>query len=226
MIIAIDGPAGSGKSSVAKIIAQKLQFRHINTGAMYRAVALKARQLKRDLDDEGAVAEVARKQNIEFIPGATGQAIVLDGEDVTSLLRSKQVDQDAAVVASLGEVRDILVAKQRDMGKTGSIVMEGRDIGTVVFPQAERKFFLDATPEERGKRRFQELQAKHQEVDVDTIIEQIRQRDEKDRNREVSPLIQAKDAIYIDTTNFKLEEVVEQILESIEQLHTKIINRK
>jgi cytidylate kinase len=104
--------------------------------------------------------------------------------------------------------------------------MEGRDIGTVVFPQAERKFFLDATPEERGKRRFQELQAKHQEVDVDTIIEQIRQRDEKDRNREVSPLIQAKDAIYIDTTNFKLEEVVEQILESIEQLHTKIINRK
>ncbi|VAX26382.1 Cytidylate kinase [hydrothermal vent metagenome] len=226
MIIAIDGPAGSGKSSVAKIIAQKLQFRHVNTGAMYRAVALKARQLNRDLGDEGQVAEVARKQNIEFIPGASGQAIVLDGEDVTSLLRSEQVDQDAAIVASLGEVREILVAKQRDMEKTGSIVMEGRDIGTVVFPQAERKFFLDATPEERGKRRFQELQAKHQEVDVDTIIEQIRQRDEKDRNREVSPLIQAKDAIYIDTTNFKLEEVVEQILESIEQLHTKIINRK
>lgn len=226
MIIAIDGPAGSGKSSVAKIIAQKLQFRHVNTGAMYRAVALKARQLNRDLGDEGQVAEVARKQNIEFIPGASGQAIVLDGEDVTSLLRSEQVDQDAAIVASLGEVREILVAKQRDMEKTGSIVMEGRDIGTVVFPQAERKFFLDATPEERGKRRFQELQAKHQEVDVDTIIEQIRQRDEKDRSREVSPLIQAKDAIYIDTTNFKLEEVVEQILESIEQLHTKIINRK
>jgi len=112
--------------------------------------------LNRELNDEDAVAEVARKQSIEFVPGARGQAIVLDGEDVTSLLRSKQVDQDAAIVASLGQVREILVAKQRDMGKIGSIVMEGRDIGTVVFPLADRKFFLDATPEERGKRRSQE----------------------------------------------------------------------
>ena len=137
---------------------------------------------------------------------------------MTSLLRSKQVDQDAAIVASLGEVREILVAKQRDMGATGSIVMEGRDIGTVVFPQAERKFFLDATPEVRGERRYQELRAKNQKVDLNTIVEQIRQRDEKDRNREVSPLVRAKDAIYIDTTNFKLEEVVEQILGWIEQV--------
>jgi cytidylate kinase len=218
MIIAIDGPAGSGKSSVAKIIANKLQFSHINTGAMYRAVALKAGQLNRDLGDEGAIADVARNQSIEFVPGAKGQTVVLDGEDVTSLLRSKQVDQDAAIVASLGEVREILVAKQRDMGATGSIVMEGRDIGTVVFPQAERKFYLDATPEERGKRRYEELQAKNQKVELDTIVEQIRQRDEKDRNREVSPLVRAKDAIYIDTTNFKLEEVVEQILGWIEQV--------
>jgi len=222
MIIAIDGPAGSGKSSVAKIIANKLQFSHINTGAMYRAVALKAGQLNKDLDDENAIAEVARNQGIQFVPGATSQAVILDGEDVTSLLRSKQVDQDAAIVASLGEVREILVAKQRDMGATGSIVMEGRDIGTVVFPQAERKFFLDATPEERGKRRYEELRAKNQKVDLNTIVEQIRQRDEKDRNREVSPLIRAKDAIYIDTTNFKLEEVVEQILGWIEQVPPKL----
>lgn len=222
MIIAIDGPAGSGKSSVAKIIANKLQFSHINTGAMYRAVALKAGQLNRDLGDEGAIAEVARNQSIQFVPGAKGQTVVLDGEDVTSLLRSKQVDQDAAIVASLGEVREILVAKQRDLGATGSIVMEGRDIGTVVFPQAERKFFLDATPEERGKRRYEELQAKNQKVDLNAIVEQIRQRDEKDRNREVSPLVRAKDAIYIDTTNFKLEEVVEQILGWIEQVPPKL----
>jgi len=222
MIIAIDGPAGSGKSSVAKIIANKLQFSHINTGAMYRAVALKAGQLNRDLGDEGAIAEVARNQRIQFVPGAKGQTVVLDGEDVTSLLRSKQVDQDAAIVASLGEVREILVAKQRDMGATGSIVMEGRDIGTVVFPQAERKFYLDATPEERGKRRYEELQANNQKVDLNTIVEQIRQRDEKDRNREVSPLVRAKDAIYIDTTNFKLEEVVEQILGWIEQVPPKL----
>jgi cytidylate kinase len=222
MIIAIDGPAGSGKSSVAKIIANKLQFSHINTGAMYRAVALKAGQLNRDLGDEGAIAEVARNQRIQFVPGAKGQTVVLDGEDVTSLLRSKQVDQDAAIVASLGEVREILVAKQRDMGVTGSIVMEGRDIGTVVFPQAEIKFYLDATPEERGKRRYEELQANNQKVDLNTIVEQIRQRDEKDRNREVSPLVRAKDAIYIDTTNFKLEEVVEQILGWIEQVPPKL----
>ena len=222
MIIAIDGPAGSGKSSVAKIIANKLQFSHINTGAMYRAVALKAGQLNRDLGDEGAIAEVARNQSIQFVPGAKGQTVVLDGEDVTSLLRSKQVDQDAAIVASLGEVREILVAKQRDMGATGSIVMEGRDIGTVVFPQAERKFYLDATPEERGKRRYEELQANNQKVDLSTIVEQIRQRDEKDRNRAVSPLVRAKDAIYIDTTNFKLEEVVEQILGWIEQVPPKL----
>ena len=222
MIIAIDGPAGSGKSSVAKIIANKLQFSHINTGAMYRAVALKAGQLNRDLGDEGAIAEVARNQSIQFVPGAKGQTVVLDGEDVTSLLSSKQVDQDAAIVASLREVREILVAKQRDMGATGSIVMEGRDIGTVVFPQAERKFYLDATPEERGKRRYEELQAKNQKVDLNTIVEQIRQRDEKDRNREVSPLVRAKDAIYIDTTNFKLEEVVEQILGWIEQVPPKL----
>jgi len=226
MIIAIDGPAGSGKSSAAKIIAQKMQFRHINTGAMYRAVAWKARKLQVDLDDEPGVAEIALKQNLQFVPGPDGQSVVADGEDVTHLLRNKTVDRDAAIVAALGEVREILVAKQRNMSKGGSIVMEGRDIGTVVFPQAERKFFLDATPEERGKRRFLELQAKNQEVDLDAIIEQVKRRDEKDRNRKVSPLVPAKDAICMDTTNLELEEVVEQIMEWIEQAPTQIKNRK
>jgi len=226
MIIAIDGPAGSGKSSVAKIIAQKMQFRHINTGAMYRAVAWKARKLEVDLSDEPRVAEVALNQSLQFVPGPEGQTVVVDGEDVTALLRSKTVDREAAIVASLGKVREILVAKQRDMGEGGSIVMEGRDIGTVVFPQAERKFFLDATPEERGKRRFLELQAKNQEVDLDAIIEQVKRRDEIDRNRKVSPLKPAKDAICIDTTNLDLEKVVNQIMEWIEQAPTQIINRK
>jgi CMP/dCMP kinase len=226
MIIAIDGPAGSGKSSAAKIIAQKMQFKHINTGAMYRAVALKARQLQVDLSDEARVVDVALRQNMQFVPGPKGQTVVVDGENVTSLLRSKRVDQDAAIVASLGKVREILVAKQREMGKGGSIVMEGRDIGTVVFPEAERKFFLDASPEERGKRRFLELQEKGQQVDLDTIIEQVRRRDEIDRNREVSPLKAAKDAICMDTTNLNLEEVVNQIMEWIEQAPTQIINRK
>ena len=226
MIVAIDGPAGSGKSSAAKIIAQKMQFRHVNTGAMYRAVAWKARQLQVDLNDETGVAEVALNQRLQFVPGPEGQTVVEDGEDVTALLRSKTVDRDAAIVASLGKVRDILVAKQRDMGKSGSIVMEGRDIGTVVFPQAERKFFLDATPEQRGKRRFLELQAKNHEVDLDTILDQIRRRDEIDRNRKVSPLKPAKDAICIDTTNLDLNEVVSQIMKWIEQEPIQFINRK
>lgn len=226
MIIAIDGPAGSGKSSAAKRVAQKMGFRHINTGAMYRAVAWNARQLQVDLSDEAGVAEVANKQDIAFVPGAEGQTVVVDGEDVTPLLRSKTVDRDAAIVASLGKVREVLVAKQQGMGATGSIVMEGRDIGTVVFPQAERKFFLDATPEERGKRRYLELQAKNQEVDLDSIVEQIKLRDEKDRSRKVSPLKPAKDAICMDTTNLNLEEVVNQIMEWIEQAPTQIINRK
>jgi len=226
MIITIDGPAGSGKSSAAKIIAQKMQFKHINTGAMYRAVAWKARQLKVDLSNETKVAEVALAQSIQFIPGLREQAVVADGQDVTRLLRSKTVDGDAAIVASLGKVREILVAKQREMGEGGSIVMEGRDIGTMVFPQAERKFFLDATPEERGGRRYLELQAENQKVNLDTIIEQIRQRDEIDRNRKVSPLKPAKDAIYMDTTNLDLNEVVNQIMGWIEQVPTQIINRK
>ena len=226
MIIAIDGPAGSGKSSAAKIVAQKMQFKHINTGAMYRAVAWRARQLKMDLSDEAGVAEVALNQDIKFVPGAEGQTVVVDGEDVTTLLRSKTVDRDAALVASLAKVRELLVAKQRKMGESGSIVMEGRDIGTVVFPEAERKFFLDATPEERGKRRYLELQAQNQKVDLDTIIEQVRRRDEKDRNRKVSPLKPAEDAICLDTTNLDLEEVVNQLMGRIEQAPTQIINKK
>ncbi|MDA0692709.1 MAG: (d)CMP kinase [Nitrospinae bacterium] len=212
MIIAIDGPAGSGKSSAAKIVAQKMQFRHINTGAMYRAVAWKAQQLGMTLDHEEDIAEVARNLNIQFIPGPEGQAVVVDEKDVTGLLRTKSVDQDAAIVASLGKVREILVASQRTMGKSGNIVMEGRDIGTVVFPEADKKFFLDATPEERGKRRYLELKAKNQAVDLDAIIEQVKLRDDKDRNRKVSPLKPAEDAICLDTTSLDLNEVVNHMM--------------
>jgi len=217
MIIAIDGPAGSGKSSAAKIIAQKTQFRHINTGAMYRAVAWKARQSGVDLNREEDVAGVAGNLKIEFIPGPEGQAVVVDGKDVTAFLRSKSVDRDAAIVASLGKVREILVASQRAMGRNGSIVMEGRDIGTVVFPKADKKFFLDASPEERGKRRYLELKTKNQAVDLGTVIEQVKQRDEKDRNRKVSPLKPAKDAICLDTTNLDLNEVVNQMMRWIQK---------
>ena len=212
MIIAIDGPAGSGKSSAAKIVAQKMQFMHINTGAMYRAVALKAQQLDMALENEEKIAGIAENLKIQFVPGHQGQSVMVDEKDVTNLLRSKSVDRDAAIVASLGKVRDILVASQREMGKSGNIVMEGRDIGTVVFPEADKKFFLDASPEERGKRRYLELKAKNQDVDLDAIIEQVRLRDNKDRNRKVSPLTPAKDAILLDTTSLDLNEVVNRMM--------------
>jgi CMP/dCMP kinase len=212
MIIAIDGPAGSGKSSAAKIIAQKMQFKHINTGAMYRAVAWKARQLGLPLDCEEDIAQIAGNLKIQFVPGPEGQSVVVDDQDVTGLLRSKSVDRDAAIVASLGKVREILVASQREMGKNGSVVMEGRDIGTVVFPEADKKFFLDASPEERGKRRYLELKAKNQAVDLDVIVEQVKLRDDKDRNRKVSPLKAAKDAICLDTTSLDLNEVVDNMM--------------
>ncbi len=220
MIIAIDGPAGSGKSSAAKIIAQKLQFKHINTGSMYRAVAWKAQQSEMALDNEENIAGVAGNLKIQFVPGPQGQSVIVDEKDVTDLLRTKSVDRDAAIVASLGKVRDILVASQREMGKSGNIVMEGRDIGTVVFPEADKKFFLDASPEERGKRRYLELKAKNQAVDLDAIVEQVKLRDEKDRNRKVSPLKPAEDAICLDTTSLDLNAVVNQMMSWIQKSPT------
>lgn len=212
MIITIDGPAGSGKSSAARIVAQKMQFRHINTGAMYRAVAWKAGRSGVDLNREEEVAKVAGNLDIRFVSVSGGQSVVVDGKNVTALLQDKTVDRNAAVVASHRQVREILVAKQREMGENGGVVMEGRDIGTVVFPDAEKKFFLGATPEERGKRRYLELKAKNQAVDLDTIVEEIRLRDDKDKNRKASPLKPAADAIRLDTTNMSLNDVVDQIM--------------
>lgn len=215
MIIAIDGPAGSGKSSVAIIIAQKLKYRYINTGAMYRAVAWKARQKGVDLRDQEQAAQVAGSINIEFVLGEESQKVIVDGEDITQLLKDEAVGADAAIVASQPKVREILTAKQRRMGQQGNIVMEGRDIGTVVFPDADKKFYFYADPVVRGKRRYLELQAKHRQVELEKIIEEIKQRDYEDTHREIAPLAQAKDAIYMDTTHLKIEEVVDRVVRHI-----------
>ncbi len=216
MIIAIDGPAASGKSSVAKIIARKLGFRHIETGAMYRAVAWKAQQLGLNLNEEAGVARMAEALDIELIPGPDGQTLRIDGRDVTPLLKSEGVGRGAATVAGLPRVREILVAKQQQIGARGNVVMDGRDIGTVVFPHADLKFFLDADAEERGRRRFQELKDKHPEIDLNSVIGQVRERDRDDRNRKVSPLVPAGDAIQIDTTRLDIDQVVNQIMRFIE----------
>jgi cytidylate kinase len=216
MIIAIDGPAGSGKSSVAKMIALRLRFKHIDTGAMYRAVAWKAGELGLNLADPDAVAAMAEKLDIKLFPGETGQKILVDGEDVTARLKTEAVGKGAATVAAQARVREILVAKQRAIGKNGGVVMDGRDIGTVVFPEADRKFFLDADPRERGRRRYEELKAANNPgVDLEAIIRQVIERDQEDRNRAVSPLKQADDAVLVDTTHLAIEDVVQRMIDMI-----------
>ncbi len=216
MIIAIDGPAGSGKSTVARIVANKLQIVHIESGAMYRAVAWRSLQEGVDLSDENAVAGVAQKINTTFVPGPDGQSVLVDGEEVTRLLKEEAISRAAAMVAAQPGVRDVLTVKQRELGVNGNLVMDGRDIGTVVFPQADKKIFLDADPGERGKRRYLELKAKNQDVDLNTIIEEVKKRDYEDRNRTISPLKPAEDAIQLDTTHLQINEVVDEVMRLIQ----------
>ena len=215
MIIAIDGPAGSGKSTVAKFIAKRLNYRYIDTGAMYRAVAWSAEKKDIDLSDEKAVGQWVTQLKIEFIADPEGQQVKVNGENATGLLKNEVVGRGAAKVAAQKRVREILVAKQQEIGQSGNVVMDGRDIGTQVFPNAELKFFMDADAEERGKRRYLELKGKNRDVDLKKIIAEIKQRDHEDRTRTISPLCLAKDAIKIDTTEFDIEEVIEKIMEQI-----------
>ena len=217
MIIAIDGPAGSGKSTVAKIVAEKLNFRYIDTGSMYRSVAWKSLEKNTALRDEDAVADIASKVKIELVPGKDGQLVFVDGENITDQLKVEEISRGAAIVAAQPMIREIMTTKQRKLGKQGKVVMDGRDIGTVVFPQADKKFFLDADPKERGRRRFIELKEKDQveNTDLSTIIAQIVQRDHEDRSRKIAPLKQAKDAMLIDTTHLSVDQVAEEIIKII-----------
>ncbi|MBC8282259.1 MAG: (d)CMP kinase [Nitrospinae bacterium] len=215
MIIAIDGPAGSGKSTIAKFIAKKLNYRYIDTGAMYRAVAWSAEKKGIELDDENAVGQWVKQLKIEFVTDPNGQQIRVNGEDATGLLKNEVVGRGAAKVAAQKRVRGILVAKQQEIGQAGNVVMDGRDIGTQVFPNAEVKIFMDADAEERGKRRYLELKSKGLDVDLENIIAEIKQRDHEDRTRAISPLLPAEDAIEVDTTKFSIEEVIDQVMEKI-----------
>ena len=217
MIIAIDGPAGSGKSTVAKIVAEKLNFRYIDTGSMYRSVAWKSLEKNTALRDEDAVADIASKVKIELVPGKDGQLVFVDGKNITDQLKVEEISRGAAIVAAQPMIREIMTTKQRKLGKQGKVVMDGRDIGTVVFPQADKKFFLDADPKERGRRRFIELKEKDQvkNTDLPTIIAQIVQRDHEDRSRKIAPLKQAKDAMLIDTTHLSVDQVAEEIIKII-----------
>lgn len=204
MIVTIDGPAGSGKSTVARELAERLQFHFLDTGAMYRVVAWACLQAGTDLNDAQHVAEVALNVEIKF----SSNKVLANGQDVTESIRQEDVSRVSSVVAMNPEVRRQLEQQQRDLAIGFDIVTEGRDQGTVVFPDAECKFFLTADPKVRAIRRQTELQEKGTHIAIEEIIEQIHDRDERDRKREISPLRQAADAIQVDTSGMSRKEVL------------------
>jgi len=209
VIVAIDGPAGAGKSTIARRLAARLGFTYIDTGAMYRAVGLWALRQGLDVTDMHRMDQLARAAAIELLPESK---ILLNGEDVSTAIRAPEVSDAASKVSVIPGVRRALVEKQRAMADSGSVVMEGRDIGTVVFPQAEVKIFLDADAEERARRRFREAP---QVGTVEQVAREMRQRDERDRSRIEAPLTQAPDAVYVDSTGLSPDEVEEAILKVI-----------
>ena len=211
LVIAIDGPAGAGKSTIAKIIAKRLNINYIDTGAMYRAVTLKCLQHNVNIEDEKAVIELAKETEIDF----KDNNIYLDGNIVNEEIRTIDVTNNVSNVAKIKEVRYLMVDVQREIGKRSSVILDGRDIGSYVFPNADYKFFLIATPEERGSRRYKELVAKGVEVKLQDVIDDIIKRDKIDSSREFAPLVKAEDAIEIDTTGKSIDEVVESVLNKI-----------
>lgn len=216
-IVAIDGPAGSGKGTITKLVAQRLNLINIDTGAMYRCVALKALNMNISIDEIEKIEKMLQNIEIEIKKEGEKQIIFLDGIDVSKEIRMPQVDEVVAKYAALACVRNKMTPLQRKMGENKNIIMEGRDIGTTVFPDADVKIYLDASVEERAKRRYVQDIEKGINTTYEEVLESIKQRHILETQREISPLIQAEDAIYIDSSNMTIDEVVNNVINVIEQ---------
>ncbi len=219
LTIAIDGPVGSGKSSVARRVAELLGYTYLDSGAMYRALAWKALERGVPLDDESRLESLARETRINLAPPSAADAaagfknrVSVDGRDVTAAIRSAEVSQASSRLATLARVRAVLLAEQQRAGAGGGVVMEGRDIGTVVFPNAELKIFLDASPEVRTDRRWREHREKGDALTREQVVAEVQQRDRRDRERAVSPLVRAADAVLVDNTAMSIEETARAIV--------------
>lgn len=219
LTIAIDGPAGSGKSSLARRVAQVLGYLYLDSGAMYRALALKALRKGMPISDARALEALAKETHIELKPPTPEQEaagyknrVFLDGAEVTREIRTEEVAKGASQLATIAEVRHVLVAEQQRAGAGGGVVMEGRDIGTVVFPHAELKIFLEASPEVRAERRWKEHQEKGDQVALAEVLDEVRERDRRDRERKVSPLVRAGDAVLVDNTAMDVEETARLVV--------------
>lgn len=216
LVVTIDGPAGAGKTSVSKLLARRLGYRYIDTGALYRGIALAAHEAGVAPDDDKALAQLCQTLLLDFVKSPDGLRLMLNERDITDFIRTPQVTMMASAVSARPVVRDYLLEIQRTMGAGKSVVLEGRDMGTVVFPDAEMKFFLDANPKLRAKRRFEELQAKDgNSICLQDVEKDMQLRDKNDSSRSVAPLKPAEDAVRIDSTQLSIEQVVAAMLDHI-----------
>lgn len=216
LVVAIDGPAGAGKSTIAKFVAEKIGYVYIDTGAMYRAVTWKFVQTGHVYEDD-FISELSKKMTIEFQPKNGINHVYADGEEITDFIRTPEISKLVSPLSAIPEVRVAMVAQQRRMGEKGGVILDGRDIGTVVFPNAEVKIFLTAIVDERANRRYKELIEKGTKTTFEEVKKDIIQRDKQDSTRPVSPLKQADDAVLLDSTGMKISEVADFIIKKIQE---------
>lgn len=217
IVITVDGPSGAGKGTLCHALADKLGFDFLDSGAIYRILALAALKQQIDFEDETALAELGRRLEVKFVPQGNEVQVILDGENVGDQIRTAQAGQNASKIAIYPKVREALLQRQRDFSSEKGLIADGRDMGTIVFPHAQIKFFLDASAEERTKRRVKQLQEKGFNANFDEILAEIKERDFRDRNRPIAPLVPATDAVILDSTHLSIEDVIQQALEHIAQ---------